>query len=176
MVDTVLYFEGDRGLPYRILRAVKNRFGPSDEIGVFEMVTGGLQEVANPSELFLGDRDSRSPGAAVFAGVEGTRPLLVEIQALVAPSGLGTPRRAVVGWDSNRLAMLLAVLDARCGVSFARSRRLSECRRRAEDHRTRGRSCRRRRAAVVRFGCCHCHTTPSISAKYRFRARSGRQR
>ncbi len=119
MVDTVLYFEGDRGLTYRILRAVKNRFGPSDEIGVFEMVSGGLQEVANPSELFLGDRDSRSPGAAIFAGVEGTRPLLVEIQALVAPSGLGTPRRAVVGWDSNRLAMLLAVLDARCGVSFA---------------------------------------------------------
>jgi DNA repair protein RadA/Sms len=119
MVDTVLYFEGDRGLPYRILRAVKNRFGPSDEIGVFEMVSGGLKEVANPSELFLGDRDSRSPGAAIFAGVEGTRPLLVEIQALVAPSGLGTPRRAVVGWDSNRLAMLLAVLDARCGVSFS---------------------------------------------------------
>src|SRR6185369_7654142 len=119
MVDTVLYFEGDRVLSYRILRAVKNRFGPSDEIGVFEMVTGGLQEVANPSELFLGDRDGVSPGAAVFAGIEGTRPLLVEIQALVAPSGLGTPRRAVVGWDSNRLAMLLAVLDARCGVSFA---------------------------------------------------------
>lgn len=119
MVDTVLYFEGDRGLPYRILRAAKNRFGPSDEIGVFEMVSGGLQEVTNPSELFLGDRDSQSPGAAVFAGVEGTRPLLVEIQALVAPSGLATPRRAVVGWDSNRLAMLLAVLDARCGVSFS---------------------------------------------------------
>jgi DNA repair protein RadA/Sms len=119
MVDTVLYFEGDRGLSYRILRAVKNRYGPSDEIGVFEMVSGGLKEVANPSELFLGDRDSRSPGAAVFAGIEGTRPLLVEIQALVAPSGLGTPRRAVVGWDSNRLNMLLAVLDARCGVSFS---------------------------------------------------------
>jgi DNA repair protein RadA/Sms len=119
MVDTVLYFEGDSGHPYRILRAVKNRFGPSDEIGVFEMVTGGLREVANPSELFLGDRDGASPGAAVFAGIEGTRPLLVEIQALVAPSGLGTPRRAVVGWDSNRLAMLLAVLDARCGVSFS---------------------------------------------------------
>ena len=119
MVDTVLYFEGDRGLPYRILRAVKNRFGPSDEIGVFEMAAGGLKEVSNPSELFLGDRDSRSPGAAVYAGVEGTRPLLVEIQALVAPSGLGTPRRAVVGWDSNRLAMLLAVLEARCGVTFS---------------------------------------------------------
>lgn len=119
MVDTVLYFEGDRGHPYRILRAVKNRFGPTDEIGVFEMVTGGLREVANPSELFLGDRDAASPGAAVFAGIEGTRPILVEIQALVAPSGLGTPRRAVVGWDSNRLSMLLAVLEARCGVSFS---------------------------------------------------------
>lgn len=119
MVDTVLYFEGDGGHPFRILRAVKNRFGPSDEIGVFEMVTGGLREVANPSELFLGDRTTASPGSAIFAGIEGTRPLLVEIQALVAPSGLGTPRRAVVGWDSNRLAMLLAVLDARCGVSFS---------------------------------------------------------
>jgi DNA repair protein RadA/Sms len=86
---------------------------------VFEMVSGGLREVANPSELFLGDRDASGPGAAVFAGLEGTRPLLVEIQALVAPSGLGTPRRAVVGWDSNRLAMLLAVLEARAGVSFA---------------------------------------------------------
>ena len=119
MVDTVLYFEGDRGHPYRILRAVKNRFGPTDEIGVFEMVTGGLREVANPSELFLGDRDAYAPGAAVFAGIEGTRPLLVEIQALVAPSGLGTPRRAVVGWDTNRLSMLLAVLEARAGMSFS---------------------------------------------------------
>jgi DNA repair protein RadA/Sms len=119
MVDTVLYFEGDRGHTYRILRAVKNRFGPTDEIGVFEMATEGLREVSNPSELFLGDRDGESPGAAVFAGLEGTRPLLVEIQALVAPSALGTPRRAAVGWDSNRLAMLLAVLEARAGVSFA---------------------------------------------------------
>jgi DNA repair protein RadA/Sms len=119
MVDTVLYFEGDRGHTYRILRAVKNRFGATDEIGVFEMASEGLREVANPSELFLGDRDASSPGAAVFAGIEGTRPLLVEIQALVAPSGLGTPRRAVVGWDANRLSMLLAVLEARAGVSFA---------------------------------------------------------
>ncbi len=119
MVDAVLYFEGDRGHAYRILRAVKNRFGPSDEIGVFEMAAGGLREVANPSELFLGDRNAVSPGAAVFAGIEGTRPLLVEIQALVAPSGLGMPRRATVGWDGARLAMLLAVLEARCGVSFA---------------------------------------------------------
>jgi DNA repair protein RadA/Sms len=86
---------------------------------VFEMAQEGLREVANPSELFLGDRDASSPGSAVFAGVEGTRPLLVEIQALVAPSTLGTPRRAVIGWDTNRLSMLLAVLDARCGVSFA---------------------------------------------------------
>ena len=119
MVDTVLYFEGDRGHTYRILRAVKNRFGATDEIGVFEMASEGLREVPNPSELFLGDREASSPGAAVFAGIEGTRPLLVEIQALVAPSGLGTPRRAVVGWDTNRLAMLLAVLEARAGVSFA---------------------------------------------------------
>ena len=116
MVDTVLYFEGDRGNDFRILRSVKNRFGPTDEIGVFEMVQEGLREVANPSALFLGDRDESSPGAAVFAGIEGTRPILVEIQALVAPSSLGTPRRAVVGWDANRLSMLLAVLEARCGV------------------------------------------------------------
>lgn len=118
MVDTVLYFEGDRGHQYRILRGVKNRFGATDEIGVFEMLSEGLKEVLNPSELFLGDRDNNSPGAAVFAGIEGTRPVLVEIQALVAPSPLGTPRRAVVGWDSNRLSMILAVLSARCGLQF----------------------------------------------------------
>ena len=121
MVDTVLYFEGDRGHPFRILRSVKNRFGPTDEIGVFEMAGSGLREVANPSELFLGDRDNTAPGTAVFAGVEGSRPLLVEFQALVAPSSLGTPRRATVGWDSNRLSMLLAVLDARCGLSFSQA-------------------------------------------------------
>ena len=119
MVDTVLYFEGDRGHAFRILRAAKNRFGATDEIGVFEMAAEGLREVANPSELFLGDRLASTPGSAVFAGVEGTRPILVEIQALVVPSGLGTPRRAVVGWDTSRLAMLLAVIDARCGISFA---------------------------------------------------------
>jgi DNA repair protein RadA/Sms len=119
MVDTVLYFEGDRGHAFRILRAAKNRFGATDEIGVFEMASEGLREVANPSELFLGDRLASTPGSAVFAGVEGTRPILVEIQALVVPSGLGTPRRAVVGWDTNRLSMLLAVIDARCGISFA---------------------------------------------------------
>jgi len=119
MVDCVLSFEGDRGHPFRILRATKNRFGATDEIGVFEMVQQGLREVANPSELFLGDREASVPGAAVFAGIEGTRPILVEIQALVAPSALGTPRRAVVGWDSSRLSMVLAVLEARCGVSLA---------------------------------------------------------
>ncbi len=119
MVDTVQYFEGDRGHQYRILRAVKNRFGPTDEIGVFEMGDKGLAEVANPSALFLGERSPEQPGAAVFAGIEGTRPVLVEIQALVAPSPLATPRRAVVGLDSARLAMILAVLDTRCGVRMS---------------------------------------------------------
>lgn len=118
MVDGVLYFEGEGGHHYRILRTVKNRFGATDEIGVFEMSDQGLREVANPSELFLGERNEKAPGAAVFAGMEGTRPVLVEIQALVAPSSLGTPRRAVVGWDSNRLSMILAVLEAHCGVRF----------------------------------------------------------
>src|SRR5258707_5682058 len=115
MVDTVLYFEGERGHQFRILPAVKNRFGPTDEIGVFEMTDAGLAEVPNPSALFLAERQGDVSGAAVFAGMEGTRPVLVEIQALVAPSPLGTPRRAVVGWDSSRLAMILAVLEARCG-------------------------------------------------------------
>lgn len=111
MVDAVASFEGDGAHHFRILRNVKNRFGPTDEIGVFEMTGAGLSEVANPSALFLAGRDGSAPGAAVFAGMEGTRPVLVEIQALVAPSALGTPRRAVVGWDPNRLAMLLAVLE-----------------------------------------------------------------
>ena len=119
MVDTVLYFEGERGHQFRILRAVKNRFGPTDEIGVFAMTDAGLTEVANPSELFLAERRGNVSGASVFAGIEGTRPVLVEIQALVAPSSLGSPRRAVVGWDNARLAMVLAVLEARCGLAFA---------------------------------------------------------
>ena len=119
MVDTVLYFEGERGHQFRILRSVKNRFGPADEIGVFEMTGSGLQEVANPSELFLSGRGTPSPGSVVFAGIEGTRPLLVELQALVAPTTTAQPRRAVVGWDSARLAMILAVLEARCGIPFA---------------------------------------------------------
>lgn len=118
MVDAVIYFEGERGHQFRILRAVKNRFGPANEIGVFEMGELGLQEVPNPSALFLGERDGETSGSAVFAGIEGTRPVLVEIQALVAQSSLGTPRRAVVGWDSGRLSMVLAVLDARCGLSL----------------------------------------------------------
>ena len=119
MVDAVLSFEGEGSHQFRILRAVKNRFGPTDEIGVFEMTGSGLREVANPSELFLSERDLGQPGTAVFAGVEGTRPLLVEIQALVTPSALGTPRRAVVGWDPSRLSMVLAVLEAHCGVRLA---------------------------------------------------------
>ncbi len=118
MVDTVLYFEGERGHQFRILRAVKNRFGPTDEIGVFEMTDRGLAEVPNPSALFLAERRGEVSGSAVFAGMEGTRPVLMEIQALVAPSPLGTPRRAVIGWDGNRLAMVLAVLDARAGLAI----------------------------------------------------------
>jgi len=133
MVDTVLYFEGERGHQFRILRAVKNRFGATDEIGVFEMSDRGLVEVANPSALFLAGRTTTDAsaelgdpaaatagqlsGSAVFAGIEGTRPVLVEVQALIAPAVLGTPRRAVVGWDGTRLAMIAAVLDARCGLS-----------------------------------------------------------
>ncbi len=119
LVDAVIYFEGERGMPFRILRAVKNRFGPTDEIGVFEMIEQGLVETPNPSALFLGSSGERPSGAAVFAGVEGSRPVLVEIQALAAPSAYGTPRRAVVGWDSARLAMILAVLETRCGLSFS---------------------------------------------------------
>ncbi|MBO6852688.1 MAG: DNA repair protein RadA [Marivivens sp.] len=119
MVDTVLYFEGERGHQFRLLRAVKNRFGPADEIGVFEMTGKGLIEVRNPSALFLSERGKPAPGSVVFAGIEGSRPMLCEFQALVAPSPTAQPRRSVVGWDGGRLAMILAVLDARCGVSFA---------------------------------------------------------
>ncbi len=118
MVDAVLSFEGERGYPFRVLRGAKNRFGATDEIGVFEMGDAGLREVKNPSALFLNDGGERAAGAAVFAGIEGSRPVLVEFQALVAPSAYGTPRRAVVGWDSGRLAMVLAVLEARCGLGF----------------------------------------------------------
>jgi DNA repair protein RadA/Sms len=119
MVDTVLYFEGDRGHQFRILRGVKNRFGPTDEIGVFEMAGTGLMEVGNPSALFLAERQEKVSGSAVLAALEGTRPVLVEVQALVAPTTFATPKRAVVGYDSNRLSMILAVLEARCGVMFS---------------------------------------------------------
>ncbi len=119
MVDTVLYFEGERGHQFRILRAVKNRFGPAGEIGVFEMTGKGLAEVRNPSSLFLSERGAAAPGSSVFAGIEGSRPVLCEFQALVSPSPLGQPRRSVVGWDGSRLAMILAVLEARCGIAFA---------------------------------------------------------
>ncbi len=119
MVDCVLYFEGERGHQFRILRAVKNRFGSADEIGVFEMTDIGLSQVENPSALFIADRENGVSGASVFAGIEGSRPMLVEIQALTAPTAFGTPRRAVIGWDSNRLSMVLAVLEARCGVSIS---------------------------------------------------------
>jgi DNA repair protein RadA/Sms len=118
MVDTVLYFEGERSHQFRILRAVKNRFGATDEIGVFQMTDGGLAEVGNPSALFLADRERDVSGCCVFAGIEGSRPILLEIQSLVAPSSLATPRRAVVGWDNARLAMVLAVLEARCGLAL----------------------------------------------------------
>ena len=119
MVDAVLYFEGESSQQFRILRAVKNRFGATNEIGVFEMTGSGLAEVTNPSSLFLSERAANASGTAVFAGLEGSRPLLVEFQALVSPSALPQPRRTVVGWDSGRLAMILAVLEARCGVSLS---------------------------------------------------------
>jgi DNA repair protein RadA/Sms len=121
MVDAVLHFEGDRGHQFRILRGVKNRFGATDEIGVFEMTDRGLQEVANPSALFLAERRGNIAGSAVFAGLEGTRPVLLEIQALLAPNAGGSPRRAVVGWDPARLSMLLAVLETRCGIRLSAS-------------------------------------------------------
>ena len=119
MVDAVLYFEGDRGHQFRILRGVKNRFGATDEIGVFEMTETGLAEVANPSALFLAERRGNIAGSAVFAGLEGTRPVLMEIQCLLAPNPGGAPRRSVIGWDSSRLGMLLAVLETRCGLRLA---------------------------------------------------------
>ncbi len=119
MVDTVFYFEGERGHQFRILRAVKNRFGPTDEIGIFEMSQYGLAPASEPSALFLSDEGASEGGAAVFGAMEGSRPVLAEVQALVAAASHGTPRRSVVGWDGARLAMLLAVLEARCGVSLA---------------------------------------------------------
>jgi DNA repair protein RadA/Sms len=119
IVDTVLYFEGDRGHPYRILRAVKNRFGSTNEIGVFEMKDGGLEEVANPSELFLAERPINVPGSVVISSLEGTRPILVELQALVTPTSYGMPRRTAIGVDPNRVSLLVAVLEKKVGMSLA---------------------------------------------------------
>jgi DNA repair protein RadA/Sms len=122
MVDAVLHFEGDRGHQFRILRAGKNRFGATDEIGVFEMTDRGLAEVPNPSALFLAERRGHIAGSAVFAGLEGTRPVLLEVQALLAANaGGGAPRRAVIGWDGGRLNMLLAVLETRCNLRLSGS-------------------------------------------------------
>ncbi len=118
IVDTVLYFEGESTLDHRILRATKNRFGSVDEIGVFRMTEHGLEAVSNPSELFLGDRQSIASGSAVTALLEGTRPVLIEVQALAAKAGFGTPQRVATGFDSRRLALLLAVLEKRAGLSF----------------------------------------------------------
>jgi DNA repair protein RadA/Sms len=118
MVDTVLYFEGGGAHPYRVLRAHKNRFGSASEIGVFEMKAGGLAEVTNPSALFLAERPLDAPGSAVTAVLNGTRTVLVEIQALVAPTGYGTPRRTALGVDGNRVALLAAVLEKKVGMEI----------------------------------------------------------
>ena len=118
MVDTVFYFEGERGHQFRILRAVKNRFGPTDEIGIFEMHQFGLTPSTEPSAMFLSSDEDQTGGAAVFAAMEGSRPVLAEVQALAGPAAYGTPRRSVVGWDSSRLAMLIAVMEARCGFQI----------------------------------------------------------
>jgi DNA repair protein RadA/Sms len=116
IVDTVLYFEGEGSADYRLLRATKNRFGSVDEIGVFRMDAQGLQPVTNPSALFMGDRTQTSSGSALTAPLEGTRPLLVEIQGLAAKAGFGTPQRVTTGYDPRRLALLLAVLEKRAGL------------------------------------------------------------
>jgi DNA repair protein RadA/Sms len=118
IVDTVLYFEGEGGVDHRVLRATKNRFGGVDEIGVFRMTAAGLVPVANPSELFLGDRSTRASGSAVVSTMEGTRPLLVEVQALAAKASYGAPQRVSAGFDHKRLALLLAVLEKRAGIPF----------------------------------------------------------
>jgi DNA repair protein RadA/Sms len=119
MVDTVLYFEGDHNNHFRILRSIKNRFGGVNEIGVFEMTSKGLMEISNPSELFLMERENNVTGSAVFAGIEGSRPVLIEVQAVIAPTNMATPRRSVVGWDNNRLSMIIAVLGVRFGLNLA---------------------------------------------------------
>jgi DNA repair protein RadA/Sms len=120
LVDTVLYFEGDRFASHRLLRSVKNRFGPTHEIGVFEMVDQGLQEVLNPSELFLGNREEVSPGSATIVACEGTRPIVVELQALVSPTSYSSPRRSTTGIEYNRLLQILAVLEKRVGIPLSK--------------------------------------------------------
>ncbi len=119
MVDTVLYFEGENSNDYRILRSIKNRFGPTDEIGIFEMTALGLQEVNNASQIFLPNHGTQINGNAIYAGIEGTRPILLEIQALVASSSHSNPRRSVIGWDNNRLPMILAILEKTCGINLS---------------------------------------------------------
>ncbi|MDO8785702.1 MAG: DNA repair protein RadA [Syntrophales bacterium] len=116
MVDTVLYFEGDGGHAYRIVRTIKNRYGPTNEIGVFEMRENGLQEVANPSAFFLAEKPEGAAGSVVVPSMEGTRPILIEIQSLVSPSNLGVPRRTTIGVDHNRVSLLVAVIDRICGL------------------------------------------------------------
>ncbi len=120
LVDTVLYFEGDRFASHRLLRTVKNRFGATHEIGIFEMVADGLREVSNPSELFLGNRDDPAPGTAIVVACEGTRPIVVELQALVSPTSYPSPRRAATGIDYNRLVQILAVLEKRVGIPMSK--------------------------------------------------------
>ena len=116
MVDTVLYFEGESGHAFRIIRSMKNRFGPANEIGVFEMREEGLIEVANPSAYFLAERPEKAPGSVVIPSMEGTRPILIEIQSLVIPTNFGMPRRTTIGVDPNRVSLLVAVLDKICGL------------------------------------------------------------
>ncbi|PPR77012.1 MAG: DNA repair protein RadA [Alphaproteobacteria bacterium MarineAlpha2_Bin1] len=118
MVDTVLYFEGENSNDYRVLRSIKNRFGPTDEIGIFEMTSLGLHEVINASQIFLPNHGTQINGNAIYAGIEGTRPILLEIQALVASTSHSNPRRSVIGWDNNRLSMILAILEKSCGISL----------------------------------------------------------
>ena len=120
LVDTVLFFEGDRFASHRILRSMKNRFGATHEIGVFEMIANGLREVSNPSELFMGSRDETVSGTCTVVACEGTRPILVELQALVSPASFGSPRRSATGIDSNRLQQILAVLEKRVGVPLSK--------------------------------------------------------
>ena len=167
MVDAVMYFESEQGRTFRLLRAVKNRFGAAHEIGVFEMTGAGLREVSNPSELFLAEGGDAVPGAAVFAGVEGTRPVLVEIQALVSPSSLAAPRRAVVGWDASRLSMLLAVLDARCGLDFGRNDVFSTSQAGCEST-NRPRTSPPPAALCSSLFDCACRATRPSSARWRY--------